>query len=591
MIKYSLEKTINKNHEIFKKNRKLKFINFFSRFSPIFVSFYGILHYIIEKDLIMTYFSFIIAFLILINYFIFLKIKKSKSSYTLSVSLILAIILLTVEIVKGSFNYATILWIMPFPILAFYLRGKKIGAIYIIIFLSIFSLFIFLNYIFKIMAIYPLDIYLHSIGIYIFISSLTFFYEDTNDKNEKIIIKQLYTDNLTGFPNRSELLNDIYQFSINKENGYLALININSFKNINILYGTKIGDLVLKEISERLQLYKEIQKIYKLNFDEFALIFKNNKSKDNIEYHIKNINQLLIREYNINNNEILLSFTFGLSIITNNVMQNADKALKFAKQKKTNYLFFDAIKDEAENKIDNFIIVKKLREAIVNDDIIPYFQPIYDNKTDKIEKYESLLRIKSKNEILSPLYFLNIAKSSKLYPYIMRIMCLKTFDVFKYSEHNFSLNLSAEDIYNNDSINFIFSLIENYKIASKLTVELVETEEIEQNEYVVDIFKKLKDYGCKIAIDDFGSGYSNFSYILKLNVDYIKIDSSLIMNIDSDINSQIIAETIVDFSKKLNIKTIAEFVHNEKVYDKVKELDIDYSQGYYLGKPDTILEL
>ncbi|MCK4795930.1 MAG: EAL domain-containing protein, partial [Spirochaetes bacterium] len=86
--------------------------------------------------------------------------------------------------------------------------------------------------------------------------------------------------------------------------------------------------------------------------------------------------------------------------------------------------------------------------------------------------------------------------------------------------------------------------------------------------------------------DDFGTGYSNFNYILRMNVDYIKIDASLIKNIDTDKSSQIITETIVDFTKKLNIKTIAEFVHSKNVYNKVKKLEIDYSQGFYLGKPE-----
>jgi c-di-GMP phosphodiesterase len=97
--------------------------------------------------------------------------------------------------------------------------------------------------------------------------------------------------------------------------------------------------------------------------------------------------------------------------------------------------------------------------------------------------------------------------------------------------------------------------------------------------------------GCRIAIDDFGSGYSNFEYLLQLNIDYIKIDGSLIRNLDIDKNAQVVVETIVDFAKKLNITVVAEYVHNEAIYEKVKELNIDRSQGFFLAEPKATLTL
>ena len=98
----------------------------------------------------------------------------------------------------------------------------------------------------------------------------------------------------------------------------------------------------------------------------------------------------------------------------------------------------------------------------------------------------------------------------------------------------------------------------------------------------------MKSYGCKIAIDDFGTGYSNFDYLMKLNVDFIKIDGSMIRYLDYDENAKLVTQLIVDFAKKLKIKTIAEFVHSSKINDIVKEMDIDYSQGFYLGEPTKI---
>lgn len=131
----------------------------------------------------------------------------------------------------------------------------------------------------------------------------------------------------------------------------------------------------------------------------------------------------------------------------------------------------------------------------------------------------------------------------------------------------------------------IYERLAEYKGKIKVTFEILESEKIESYDEVGAFIDTVKSLGAKISIDDFGSGYSNFEHILRLNVDYIKIDSSMIKNIDSDKNSQIIVETIVGFAKKLDIKTIAEYVHTEEVYNKVKELGVDMSQGFYFAPP------
>lgn len=119
----------------------------------------------------------------------------------------------------------------------------------------------------------------------------------------------------------------------------------------------------------------------------------------------------------------------------------------------------------------------------------------------------------------------------------------------------------------------------------KITFEILESIRIENYAEVSQFIKNVKEYDCKVAIDDFGSGYPTLAHILNLDVDYLKIDASLIKNLDTDKNSQIVVETIVGFANKLGIKTIAEFVHSKEVFDKVVEMGIDYSQGYYITEP------
>ena len=137
---------------------------------------------------------------------------------------------------------------------------------------------------------------------------------------------------------------------------------------------------------------------------------------------------------------------------------------------------------------------------------------------------------------------------------------------------------------------FILEKLKNSKASKRVIFELLESDAIEEFKRVERFISEVKRYGAKIAIDDFGSGYSNFGYLTKMSADFIKIDGSLIKDMDVDNNAFIVVETIVQFAKKLGIKTIAEFVHSSTVMDKVKEMGIDYSQGYHIDKQSVNIE-
>ena len=167
-------------------------------------------------------------------------------------------------------------------------------------------------------------------------------------------------------------------------------------------------------------------------------------------------------------------------------------------------------------------------------------------------------------------------------------MVSQAFKHFSQNDSEFSINLTLDDITNKDTVRYITHKLEKYEIAKRVIFEIVESEGIDSFEEVSVFIKTMKEYGCKIAIDDFGTGYSNFEYLMKLNVDYIKIDGSFIKNIDTNAQSQLISDLIITFAKKQGILTIAEFVHNKKVLHKVQDMGIDYSQGFYLGEPKEI---
>ncbi|MGA2141158.1 MAG: EAL domain-containing protein [Brevinematales bacterium] len=425
------------------------------------------------------------------------------------------------------------------------------------------------------------------------------------EKREELI-SQLFNDRLTGLPNRRKLLEDVEK----TKNPILIIINIDSFQEINDFYGNEIGDFLIQEMGMRLKnvLPSEDYKLYKMPADEYAVLFDKDICRDEFEQMIQVLMKLFreeISEKDFIYHGIVAHITIAIGIAIgseidptkntggkwHNLALNADMALKKAKRLQKNYIIFNESMQISKEYEYNISWAKKLKDSIRGNNIVPYFQPILNNHTNKIEKYECLVRmIDVDGKVHPPLLFLDMAKKSKLYHDITKIMISKSISRFHDKIYDFSINLSVDDILDEETNDFIMKkLKENYRTVSRLVFEILESEGIENYTQVKSFIDEIKQYQCKIAIDDFGTGYSNFSHILQLNVDYIKIDASLTRYIHQDKNSQIITQTIVDFTKKLGIKTIAEFVHSKEVFDKVCELGIDYSQGYYFGEPKSTL--
>lgn len=404
--------------------------------------------------------------------------------------------------------------------------------------------------------------------------------------------EQLYTNPLTNHPNRVSLLNDIEQ----SNSPVLILLNINSFKEINSFYGHLIGDNLLVEMSRRLETVtgKNYSKLYKLHADEFAVLINEKIDLDSLMEFVKELHDIcelkpyILQTYQDAEQNIILDISIGVAYNQDkeNILELADMALKYAKRKRINWSFYDTSLDIMKEYGENLKWTRIINGAINDNRVVIFFQPIYNNKNTRIEKYETLVRIIGEaGQVIPPGLFLNVAKKSKQYIYITKAVIKEAFKYFHEKEIIFTINLSIEDILNQETVEYILEHLTTYKIGKQVVFEILESEGIERYDEVYDFIKLVKKQGCKIAIDDFGSGYSNFNYILKLEIDYIKIDSSLIENIDVDRNSQIIVETIVKFCKKLNIKTIAEKVHSKEVFETVVNLGVSYSQGFYLGKP------
>ncbi|MDA3945949.1 MAG: EAL domain-containing protein [Helicobacteraceae bacterium] len=429
------------------------------------------------------------------------------------------------------------------------------------------------------------------------------------------LLHQLYTDPLTQLPNRTKLLADLELI----EEPILILVNIDRFGEINDFYGTETGDGVLIEMCERIASshIPECLSLYRIYADEFALVctkgcFSNLSYEpmlESLHTHIE------ASPFNVNDSSVVVKVTIGAVIdptredaVRNHVLTDADMALRHAKRYEKDFVILDDIDAIRQEVAHNIEYIGKIEDAIATERIVPFFQGIIDNlisDTFRAEpyyqqiidnrlgiptKYECLIRlIEPDGRVISPFFFLDVAKKAKLYPKLTRIMIEKTFALFQENTYDFSINLSAEDILDPQTVQFILDKLEQSTASTRVIFEILESEGFENFEEVQQFIGKVKRRGGRIAIDDFGSGYSNFAYLLNLEVDFIKIDASLIKNIDKNANSRIVVETIVAFAQRLGIKTIAEFVDSKEVYETVKEIGVDFSQGFYFHKPSQYL--
>ena len=409
----------------------------------------------------------------------------------------------------------------------------------------------------------------------------TFF---TLKKYKGEVYKKNFFYPLTELPNRNKFVD------ATKDKKYIiVLINIDKFKDINFYFGVDTGNQLIINVAQRLKNLKKKYnfKLFHIDIDEFGLLFSDVK-ESKLQEIIKDILNELEKPYQINGNEIIVRFRAGVSFEKKDFIR-ADIALDFAKEIKKDIVFGQEIKDLNRYK-EHLKWLGKIKKALENDKIVPFFQPIVD-RDGKIIKYEALVRLIDENgNIISPFFFLEVAKKSRLYLEITKRVISKVIEKIKEKNVAISINLTLEDMDDENMRTFILEKISSITNKKLLTFEIVESEDVGENEIVKSFLKSIKDLGALIYIDDFGSGYSNFDYLIKLNPDGVKIDGSLIKNILTDKNSEIIVKTIISFAKEMKISTIAEFVENEEIFEKLKNLGVDYFQGYYFSPPKANIE-
>jgi PAS domain S-box-containing protein len=353
----------------------------------------------------------------------------------------------------------------------------------------------------------------------------------------------------------------------------------------------KIFDFLYKELS----LKYKFDTLYKLDNGEFALILEKNVYMADEKEFTDNLKQfqefIKDNKISLDSIEYNVSMLISLSYEKEKILESVKLGMKKLLKSRQDFIIANNFAAIEQNKVkENMKTISMINVAISQQKIISYFQPIIDNNTKEIVKYESLVRLIDENDkVLSPFFFLETAKKSNQYLKITNIVLEHSFTMLKNCNYDISINLSAIDIEQKSTRNKVLELLEQNKdLASRVVFELLEDESVKDLKIVKQFISKVKSYGVKIAIDDFGAGYSNYERLLEYQPDILKIDGCLIRDIATNSYSHSVVKSIVTFAKEQNIQTIAEFIENETIFDVVKSLGVDFSQGYYFGKPEDI---
>ena len=408
-----------------------------------------------------------------------------------------------------------------------------------------------------------------------------------NKKNE--LYNLLITDKLTSLPNRIKLNYDL-DTQIPKT---LMLIDIDGFSLLNDAYGFELGDEVLLHVVSILKpLIKRNMQLYHLEADIYAILIEQ-ESKENIAEDVSTIKAVLDNSpLSVNNLILHISVTIGIvHFEIGNIIQKAEIALRQARRISRNRIeYYSNSLDMVHSIEENNSWTSRIANALDEDKILTYFQPIVECSSDKIVKYETLVRLEHEGTIYSPFHFL---KTARFAGYLHKITC-RVFDkaCAKFSDNNlrFSINITDHDLTEERFIPYIEETRKKYNIdSSRVVFEVLEETSLSNNIIAVENLRKISDLGYALSIDDFGTECSNFAQLGNYRYESIKIDGKFIKDINENRQSRIITESILFFTSKVGFDTVAEFVHSKEIYEIVKSLGITYAQGYYLGEPKAKL--
>ncbi len=422
------------------------------------------------------------------------------------------------------------------------------------------------------------------------------------------IHKLAYYDYVTLLPNRLFLIETLNKYidDASKNNSKFAILNfdLDRFKQINDTLGHNMGDKVLQSIGERIgALVGKNDFFARIGGDEFIILIKDiENEKDPIEMANKVIKEFS-KPFQISEYQLFLTTSIGISIYpdcgkdSDDLIKSSDIAMYVAKETGGNsYYIYN--KTLSEKQIENYIIINKLRQALENNELVMFYQPIIDLASDSVVGMEALIRWEEPGQgFIPPDKFIPLAEESGLIipigDWILSSVCKQNKEWIDkgYEPKRVYVNISARQFQQRDFFLKIVKVLKETDLdPNYLGLEITETTAIQDINYTIDIIMYLKEIGLSISIDDFGTGYSSFKYLKDMEVDGLKIDKSFISETEDDSKKRMIAKTIIVLANQLNLSVTAEGVETKEQLEFLKNSNCDKVQGYYYSKPVSAKE-
>ncbi len=415
-------------------------------------------------------------------------------------------------------------------------------------------------------------------------------------------------DTLTDLPNRHAMQRTIEAAILSGAPGALMFLDIDHFKYINDNFGHRTGDSIITGIGSVLReaVRATNGELCRIGGDEFSIHLPDALRKDAVETaeHVL----AAIRQYRFQAGKdkaiANLSASIGIALYPFHgndlptLLSNVDIAMYQAKDLGRNrYALFDQESGVLRNTHKRVHWAKKLRDALDDDRLVLFAQPVVRLSDSKVMHHEVLLRIRDENDTyVGPVNFIEIAETLGL---IQDIDLRVVEKVLEYIDRNglagkkvrYFVNLSRVSISNQDWVDRFMKLLSTSRTQpNQLVLEITETAALSEIDVTLKFIRRLKEMGCRFALDDFGAGFSSFYYLKQFDVDYLKIDGSFVRDLASDSGSRLFVKALNDVAHGLNKQVIAEWVEEPEVRDLLMEMGTQYGQGFLFQRPQMLAD-
>ena len=427
--------------------------------------------------------------------------------------------------------------------------------------------------------------------------------------HEDQLQKMAHYDALTGLPNRV-LFNDRLQLAIetakhDQKKVALLFIDLDRFKEINDSFGHNAGDEILKTVSQRLKnIIGEKDTVSRLGGDEFSIIVEGVDKAEDVSILAKKILNVLSQEIMLDDNTLYISTSIGISMFpgdggsSQNLLKYADSAMYKAKDEgRNNFQYYNS--SMTELAFERVVMEASLRIAIKEEELVVYYQPQIDGRTDVIIGMEALVRWNHPSlGLVSPGRFISLAESTGIIVKLDRIVmktAMRQFSKWYESGLNpgtLAMNLSVKQLKEEDFIDNLKSLLKDTGCKPEwIELEVTEGQIMTNPEEAIKILKRISDLGITLAVDDFGTGYSSLAYLKKLPIDKLKIDQVFVKDLPDDEEDSAITKAVIALASSLNLRVLAEGVETKEQKEFLVNNGCNNIQGYFYFPPMSATEM